>query len=193
MKKTLLAITAIVSIGSLIIACNANKAEEPIKLVAGKYTPEMVKRGEYLVTIMLCNDCHTPKIPGASGMGFDSSRLLSGHPADEQIPQVDPEANKGWIYFNYGLTAIKGPWGTSFTRNLTSDTTGIGAWTEEQFKKALTQGKYKGLEGTRTLLPPMPWENFKNMKDEDVRDIFAYLKSTRPIKNVVPEPLPPGE
>lgn len=193
MKNIMLASIAITGIGSLIIACNANRAEEPVKLVAGKYTPEMVKRGEYLVTIMLCNDCHTPKIKGAPGMGFDSSRLLSGHPSSTILPPVDPKANKGYIYFSEDLTAIRGPWSTSFTRNLTSDSTGIGGWKEEQFKKALTQGKYKGLEGTRTLLPPMPWENFKNLKDEDVRDIFAYLKSTKPIKNVVPEPLPPSE
>ena len=191
MKKTILAILGIIVIGTLIVACSDNKASTT--LIAGKYTPEQVKRGEYLVTIMLCNDCHTPKVYSKEGMAFDSSRLLSGHPADEILPEVDVNASKGYVLFNMGFTGIRGPWGTSYTRNLTSDSTGIGGWTEEQFKKALTQGKYKGLEGTRKLLPPMPWENFKNMKDEDVRDIFAYLKSTKPIKNVVPEPLPPSE
>ncbi len=64
--------------------------------------------------------------------------------------------------------------------------TGIGGWTEEQFKKALTEGKWKGMDGNRTLLPPMPWQNFANFTNEDVKAIFLFLKSTKPIENVEP-------
>jgi mono/diheme cytochrome c family protein len=53
------------------------------------------------------------------------------------------------------------------------------------------QGKFKGLDGTRTLLPPMPWFNFTQLKDEDASAIFAYLKSIKPVVNVVPQPIPP--
>ena len=85
-----------------------------------------------------------------------------------------------------------GPWGTSFAANITSDETGIGNWTEEQFERALRHGLYKGMEGSRPLLPPMPWQNLANLKPEDMRDMFAYLKSTKPVENVVPAPIPPG-
>lgn len=87
------------------------------------------------------------------------------------------------------LTAAAGPWGITFAGNLTPDATGIGNWTEEQFKKALTQGKFKGLDNTRLLLPPMPWLNYAEMKDEDIHSIFTYLKSISPVENTVPTPV----
>ena len=99
----------------------------------------------------------------------------------------------GWILMNEDITAAAGMWGISFAANLTSDQTGIGNWTEENFKRALKEGKYKGLEGGRMLLPPMPWQNFANIKDEDVKAIFAYLKSTKPVNNLVPQPVAFGD
>ena len=86
---------------------------------------------------------------------------------------------------------IDGPWGTSFAANLTPDETGIGNWSFGQFKKALTEGKAKGLDGGRMLLPPMPWPNYVSMQEADLRAIFAYLKSIPPVKNIVPAPVPP--
>jgi hypothetical protein len=91
------------------------------------------------------------------------------------------------------LTAAAGPWGVSFAANLTPDETGIGNWTEEQFKKAMTQGKFKGLDGSRTLLPPMPWTNFQTLSNDELHSIFAYLKSIKPVKNVVPNPITPDK
>ena len=73
---------------------------------------------------------------------------------------------------------------------VTSDATGIGNWKEEQFIKAIREGKYKGLDNTRPLLPPMPWFVYKNLTDDDLKSIFAFLKSTNPVKNVVPAPKP---
>jgi hypothetical protein len=95
--------------------------------------------------------------------------------------------------FGQHFTAAAGPWGVSFAANLTSDESGIGNWTEEQFFKAIREGKSKGMDNTRPLLPPMPWENFKNLTDDDLRAMFAYLKSTKPVRNVVPAPIPPTE
>ncbi len=91
-----------------------------------------------------------------------------------------------------GGTAAKGPWGTSFAANLTPDPTGLGNWSEEQFFNAMRKGYYKGIEGGRMLLPLMPWPAYAQMTDEDLRSIFAYLKSLPPVKNIVPAPLPPG-
>jgi hypothetical protein len=86
------------------------------------------------------------------------------------------------------LTSCVGPWGISFAGNLTSDETGIGNWTEENFLRAIKKGKYKGLENSRPLLPPMPWFVYKNMSDEDLKSIFAYLKTVKAVENVVPIP-----
>ncbi len=90
--------------------------------------------------------------------------------------------------FGPDFTNTAGMWGMSFAGNISSDETGIGNWTEEQFMTALRKGKYKGLEGSRDLLPPMPWIVYKNMSDDDIRSIFAYLKTTKPVRNIVPAP-----
>ena len=89
------------------------------------------------------------------------------------------------------LTAWVGPWGTSFARNLTPDKeTGLGSWTEEMFIKALRTGKDMG-EG-RPILPPMPWEDFGKSTDSDLKAVFAYLKSLKPVKNAVHDPILPA-
>jgi hypothetical protein len=91
---------------------------------------------------------------------------------------------------NADFTTWAGPWGVSFAMNLTPDVaTGIGSWTEETFIKALRTGKHLG-EG-RAILPPMPWPNFAQMTDDDLRAVFAYLKTLKPIENAIPDPIPP--
>jgi len=150
------------------------------------------KWGEHLVTIGGCNDCHSPKKMTDHGPEIDSSLLLSGHPAKMPPPDVNRKEmeSKGLSVTNT-LTAWVGPWGISFAGNITSDSTGIGNWKEEQFIYALKYGKYKGLATSRALLPPMPWEMYKHMTDDEMKDIFAYLKTTTPINNIVPPPVPP--
>jgi hypothetical protein len=96
------------------------------------------------------------------------------------------------VVVNLLLTEWSGPWGVSYTANLTPDDTGIGSWSEEQFFKAIRHGKFKGLDGSRTLLPPMPWEMYRHMTDGELSAIFAYLKSIKPVNNLVPPPLPPA-
>jgi hypothetical protein len=135
---------------------------------------------------MGCNDCHTPKKMGPHGPEFDTDRTLSGHPADMPVAKFDTGTAKNWILFNQILTNYVGPWGISYSANLTPDSTGIGSWTEEQFFKAIREGKYKGLDNTRPLLPPMPWQEYRKASDEDLKAVFAYLKSNKPIRNVVP-------
>lgn len=153
---------------------------------------ELIAEGEYLVTIMGCNDCHTPKNFGPNGPELNKDLLLSGYPGDREVMKADNGAlRKNWVLLTPDLMHAVGPWGASFSANLTPDPTGIGSWTEEQFKTALKHGKFKGMENGRTLLPPMPWQNFTNLRDEDAKAIFAYLKSIKPVKNVVPAPIPP--
>ena len=95
--------------------------------------------------------------------------------------------------FTGDLTSAVGQWGASFAGNITSDATGIGNWSEAQFRNALRKGKYKGLDNARDLLPPMPWQNFGQLTDFDIKAVFTFLKSTRPVKNVVPAPIPLAE
>ncbi len=127
------------------------------------------------------------------GPELDSTLLLSGHPSSQPGPDVDRKLmeSKGNIVTNT-LTAWAGPWGISYTANLTSDETGIGTWQESNFITAIRDGKFKGIATARPLLPPMPWQMYRNMTDDELKAVFAYLKSTKPIKNVVPEPTPPA-
>ena len=117
-----------------------------------------VEEGKRLVTTLGCNDCHSPKKMTEFGPIPDEQLLLSGHPQNMSLSEYDPSLpNSGnWILFNGSGTAAVGPWGTSFASNLTPHETGLGSWTIEQFTKAMKEGKSKGLENGRFLLPPMP-------------------------------------
>lgn len=196
MKKISLIIASFVAVVVLAaVACNSSRSEsknkEGITEVVDKEA--QIKRGEYLVTIMGCNDCHSPKVMTPHGPEVDSAHMLSGHPAAMPVAKVDASQLQSWIFFNQNLTAFVGPWGVSFAANLTSDETGIGNWTEAQFLKAIREGKYKGMDNTRPLLPPMPWPGFAKASDDDLKAIFAYLKSTPPVENRVPAPVAPDK
>ena len=179
---------------TIMFSCNSPQKEkqqvklyEPTKSIA----EDPVKRGEHLVNAIGCHDCHTPKKFSEKGMELNLDRLLSGHPASEALGNYDAETAKSYILFTMGLTASIGPWGTSFAANLTPDDTGIGAWSESQFLNAIKNWKYKGLEGSRPLSPPMPWESYRNLPDDDLKAIFTYLKTLKPVENLVPTYSPP--
>ena len=152
-----------------------------------------VKRGEYLVTIGLCHDCHTPLVQGPNGPEPDMKRALSGHPQD--IPVRAPASViEPWMgAMSPTLTAWSGPWGVSFTANLTPDPeTGVlRDFTEQQFIQTLRTGRHQG-QG-RQILPPMPWPLIGQMTDEDLKAVFAYLRQIPAIKNKVPDPIPPAK
>jgi len=148
--------------------------------------------GEHLVIIAGCHDCHTPKKMTSHGPVLDSTMWLAGHPAN--MPRIDvdrKEMEEKGLFVSMDLTEWVGPWGVSFTANLTPDPTGTGNWSEEQFMYAIREGKSKGIQGARTLLPPMPWEMIRQMTDDELKAIFAYLKTIKPINNLVPAPVPP--
>ncbi len=151
-----------------------------------------VERGGYLVRIMGCNHCHTPYKLGPSGPEPDMSRALSGHPADFAMPAPPTLAN-AWNWAGAATnTAFVGPWGVSFTANLTPDPeTGLGRWSAETFIASMRTGRHEG-KG-RPILPPMPVENLAALSDSDIRDLFAYLQSLPPIRNRVPQPIDPPE
>ena len=188
-NKFLIIGTAIVAATGLLIACNSSSASE--KETKPLTQEQLVKRGEYLVNAVGCDDCHSPKTVGPNGFEIIEDLRFSGYPSEKAILKVDTGTIKtGWMLLGTDLTSAVGPWGMSFAANISSDATGIGNWKEEQFFKVLREGKYKGLDNSRPLLPPMPWFVYKNFSDEDIRSIFAYLKSTKPVSNVVPAPKP---
>jgi mono/diheme cytochrome c family protein len=152
-----------------------------------------IKRGAYLVQVMSCNDCHTPLTMGPKGPEPDSSRLLSGHPEALVMPPAPTLPPGPWLVVSSATnTAWAGPWGVSFTANLTPDKeTGLGAWTEEMFVAALRTGRHQG-KG-RQILPPMPWPMIGQLTDADMKDVFAYLQSLPPVHNRVPAPVEPPE
>ena len=186
MRKSILIIILIAGVISVsIVSCDSSKTNKPA--TASISNDSLVKRGSYLVTISGCDDCHSPKKFGAHGPEIDMDKRFSGYPANRTFPKYDSNAVKrGVVQFNEDLTSAAGPWGVSFAANLTSDETGLGNWSEAHFFKAIREGKFKGLDGSRSLLPPMPWQNFSQMTDDDLRAVFAFLKSTKPVKNIVP-------
>jgi hypothetical protein len=149
---------------------------------SGALAEDLVARGKYLVT--------TWKM-GPNGPEPDMSRMLSGHPQDFK-PGDAPKPQGGWsLSAAHTMTAWTGPWGTSYTANLTPDPeTGIGRWTLRNFKDTIRTGRHHGRG--RAILPPMPIPMYRNFNDADLEAIYAYLQSIPPVKNRVPEPLPPA-
>ena len=153
---------------------------------------EAIARGGYLVRFGSCHDCHTPFTMGPKGPAPDMTRALSGHPGDMAVPPP-PELSGPWVWAGLATnTAFAGPWGISFTANLTPDPeTGLGKWTEEMFIATIRTGRHQGVG--RPVLPPMPVQVYANMTDDDLKSVFAYLQSLTPVRNRVPAPIDPPE
>ncbi len=145
-----------------------------------------VQRGAYLVSVLACNDCHTPFTMTAVGPAPDMTRMLSGHPAAVSLPAPpQPESPEGWVWFGSATnTAFAGPWGISYSSNLTPHETGLGVWSEEMFTGAMRTGKHMG--AGRPILPPMPWPAYARLTDEDLHAVYAYLMSIPAIENAPP-------
>ena len=112
---------------------------------------DKVKKGFYLATIGHCFECHTPM--GPKGREFETR-------------------------YGAGGFDFPGPWGKSTSRNITSSKEkGIGAWTDAEIKRAITEGVSR--DGSR-LKPPMGFEFYKNMTNDDLDAIVAYLRTVPP-------------
>jgi mono/diheme cytochrome c family protein len=180
-NKILLLALAVVPLTGLVLATTTSPQTKADAQIA---------RGEYLVKYGDCTTCHTPLKLGSKGPEPDFSRLLSGHPENAQLPPPPKLDNSPWFAATAGMTAWTGPWGISYAANLTPDkNTGLGVWTEEMFVKAMRTGKHMGYG--REILPPMPWQSIGTLSDEDLRAIYAYLRTVPAINNHVPEPLGP--
>jgi cytochrome c553 len=148
-----------------------------------KPSNDLIARGRYLATVGGCGDCHAPKT--ASGQP-DTTRLLAGSPSNAPTPSKP--VKRGEVVSSAGSTAFHGPWGISYAANLTPDPeTGIAKeYTEASFIQAMRTGKSP--DGG-TILPPMPWQNYAKATDDDLKALWAYLLSIKPVKNKVKPPV----
>ena len=174
---------------SLVLAAACSQPPPPAPVPSPP--PNPVERGKYIVSTAGCHDCHTPAKMGPNGPEPDMARMLSGHPESLTITK-GPKLEMPWMgAASATFTAWSGPWGISFTANLTpDDNTGLGKWTEELFMKAIREGKHMGT--SRPILPPMPWQVYRNFTDDDLKAIFAYLRTIPAVVNHVPDPVPPA-
>jgi mono/diheme cytochrome c family protein len=123
-------------------------------------TADKVKYGEYLVTIGHCTDCHTPV-------------------TKEKMPMMDKYLSGGQHFklSNFEVTVA----------NITPDSTGLGSWTEAmflaKFRTNSTPEMLASKPGKQNTL--MPWSFYGTMKDNDLKAIYAYLRTVPPIKNKV--------
>ena len=187
---TTLMVLAIAAFSGAMLRAIGTEGQDAAGAVAPSKT--RIDRGAYLVSMMGCNDCHTPWKMGPKGPEPDMTRALTGHPQDVVLPPA-PAASGPWIWHGAATnTAFAGPWGVSYTANLTPDAeTGLGKWTEEMFIATMRTARHQG-KG-RPILPPMPVKMIGKANDEDLKSIFAYLQSLAPVKNKVPAPVEPAD
>jgi mono/diheme cytochrome c family protein len=206
MKRESVARVLVLMISSLVLAlslaCGRGQQGRP-DVVAGEApkapaaASSATERGQYLVTMGHCHDCHTPWKMGPAGPEPDMTNMLSGHPASLQMPAPPPTGGP-WAWSGaITNTAFAGPWGISYAINLTPDEeTGIGSWSEQVFVNGLRTGRHMGVG--RPILPPMPWFNLAKATDEDLKAIYAYLRTVPAKKNQAPDavvaepPVPPA-
>ena len=180
MPRNLLTFCAAVFLVSAVIALNINSVESQ---------SDMVQRGKYLVDgVGACGHCHTPR----AGAEYNMDMYLAGHPANAPYPRYNFSMMQQGIFIltSPQMSAFSGPFGTSFASNLTPDNeTGLGEWTEKMFIDAMRTGHHQGDMNNRQIFPPMPTKHYGQMNDEDLKAIWAYLRTITPVKNEVSPPL----
>jgi len=183
-KQILLVVALVATVSALAYAVTSAQERRPS-------AAEQLERGRYIVNGFGCVDCHSPWKLGPNGPEPDAERYLSGHPESFELPAAPQNGASPWnMSVAATNTAWAGPWGVSFTANLTPDPeTGLGRWTEQEFLDTLRTGRHQGRG--REILPPMPFPALRQLSDGDLRAVFAYLQSLPPIKNRVPNPRPP--
>ena len=125
-----------------------------------------VEYGAYLAgPVAHCTLCHT-------AWGEEDKELMKFF--------MNPPDYEGFLTLpglGHGGMVMKGPWGMSIAANITSHPTALGRYTDEEVKKMITQGIHpSGMK----LMPPMPYEHYALMTDEDLDAIIAYLRTISP-------------
>ena len=151
------------------------------------------KRGEYLVTTGLCHDCHTPLVMGPDGPGPDMTRALSGHPQDIVVTAPAPRPGAVGPRPRSDPDRMVGALGRELHRQSHARS---GNRRAARFHRAAVHPDAAHRAGTRArggqILPPMPWPLIGQMTDDDLKAVFAYLRQIPPLRNKVPDPIPPA-
>jgi cytochrome c len=183
---TLYIAVIMITVAVFSLGCRKQSAE-----LASEPAGDQVEAGMALVEEWKCSYCHTPEIEGPEGRAIpDPDRLLSGHPSDEEIPELPDMIMTSPEYMEFLDNLDTTVWATDnrivFTANLTpDDETGIGTWTEEMFIATIRSGQHAGV-GKR-IKYPMPWQELAELDDAELAAIYAYLRSVKPVSNKVPE------
>lgn len=193
-------LAVLASVAAACLAGTAAIAQQPAAGAGGKAAQSaanlskdgLIARGKYIVSTSGCHDCHTPWHVGPNGPEPDMRRALSGHPQALVMPPAPKLPEGPWLVTVAATnTAYAGPWGVSFTANLTPDAeSGLGKWTVKDFIETIRTGRRMGRG--REILPPMPYPVYNNLTDADLTAVFTYLQSIPAIANKVPEPRPPA-
>jgi len=127
-----------------------------------QFTPERMRRGEYLVrAVAKCMECHSK---------YDEKA--------RPPVLVSPEGAGTILFEDAAIGRIVGP-------NITSDPeTGLGKWSDDAIARAIREGI---ADDGRTLFPLMPYEHFRHLSDEDLASVVVFVRSLPPVRN----PLPP--
>jgi mono/diheme cytochrome c family protein len=120
------------------------------------------KRGAYLVTLASCRDCHTPR--DDKGQSLQRMELAGGN-----------------------ILEFAGARPPRAAANLTPSPNGIPYYNEDLFVEVIRTGRVRD----RQISDVMPWGHYRAMTDEDLKAIFAYLKTVKPIDHYVDNSLPP--
>jgi hypothetical protein len=186
MKRFVAGVAVVGAVGLAVLAATPDSTVQADK---ASLQERRIARGKEIVFSVGCNDCHTPKKMGPKGPELDLDRLLSGHREEVAMPAPPVLPAGPWrIVTSMEFTAFSGPWGVTYAQNLTPDeNTGLGIWTEEMFIQALRTGRHMGV--SRPIQPPMPWDVYGRLPDEDLKSIYAYLRSIPAVHNRVPEPV----
>jgi hypothetical protein len=185
MMRKLILVVALLTLAAATLVTSARS-----KPALRDETPS-IELGEHLVTILSCNDCHTPFKLGPNGPEPDMNRMLSGHPQELVMPQPPVLGEGPWAWVGAVTnTAFAGPWGVTYSPNLTPHENGMGIWTEQMFVDAIRTGRHMGQ--SRRIQPPMPWPYLSRMTDHELRSVYAYLRTIPPVDNLVPDYREPG-
>ena len=133
----------------------------PAPSVAEPDKSDRVTYGKYLVNAGHCAACHTPTDDQGDplpGMDFSGGQILTGY--------WGPDPKK--------LITVA-------SLNLTPCASGLGYFDEKMFVDAIRTGTVKA----RPLALIMPWSLFRNMNDDDLKAIFAYLRTLKPVQHRV--------
>ena len=167
---TLAVIAALALILVAVILVRADRRfDAPYPQVHATNDPAMIARGEYIAHGPgHCINCHT--------LNAESKSIAKG---------ATPPMAGGHVW--------ELPFGKVYSANLTPDVkTGIGSWSEQMFLDIFRKGRHLGGDG-RGVLPPMPWLWIRNLTDDDLKAIYAYLQTIPPVQNAVPSPKVPEQ